>query len=161
MLRSSRISHSRAETNEKISRFGSLEVIRANWKENFDQTRRFIGGTIPLDRFKLIRERVYDFMERNTSLFEERARRGRIRDCHGDMHSGNIFVTNGIYIFDAIEFNERFRYSDVASEVAFLAMDLDLKGRTGLSNLFVEKYVKYSGDRELTRVLPFYKCYRA
>ena len=153
--------HSKAETNEKISKFGSLEVIKTNWKENFDQTREFIGRTISLDEFRLIQERVYDFMERNASLFEERVRRGRIRDCHGDMHSGNIFVTDGIYIFDAIEFNERFRYSDVASEVAFLAMDLDFKGRTDLSNFFVEKYVKYSGDRELTRVLPFYKCYRA
>ena len=153
--------HSKAETNERISKFGSLEVIKTNWKENFDQTREFIGRTISLDEFRLIQERVYDFMERNASLFEERVRRGRIRDCHGDMHSGNIFVTDGIYIFDAIEFNERFRYSDVASEVAFLAMDLDFKGRTDLSNLFVEKYVKYSGDRELTRVLPFYKCYRA
>ena len=85
----------------------------------------------------------------------------RVRDCHGDIHSGNIFVTDGIYIFDAVEFNERFRYSDVASDVAFLAMDLDFKKRTDLSNYFIERYVKYSGDQELTKLLPFYKCYRA
>jgi len=40
-------------------------------------------------------------------------------------------------------------------------MDLDFKGRTDLSNFFVEKYVEYSGDQELTKLLPFYKCYRA
>ncbi|RJS85395.1 hypothetical protein CW702_01210, partial [Candidatus Bathyarchaeota archaeon] len=61
----------------------------------------------------------------------------------------------------AIEFNERFRYSDVASEVAFLAMDLEYKGRHDLSNIFVQKYIEYSGDHELTKLLPFYKCYRA
>jgi aminoglycoside phosphotransferase family enzyme len=94
-------------------------------------------------------------------FFQRRAEMGRVRDCHGDIHSGNIFVADRIYIFDAIEFNERFRYSDVASDVAFLAMDLDLKGRTDLSNFFVERYVEYSKDRELTKILPFYKCYRA
>ena len=153
--------HSKAETNERISRFGSLEIVRANWEENFDQTRSFIGKTISQDDFDFIQGKVYGFMERNAHLFERRVRNGRIRDCHGDMHSGNIFVTDRIYIFDAIEFNERFRYSDVASEMAFLAMDLDFKGRGDLSDFLIERYVEYSGDGGLRRVLPFYKCYRA
>jgi len=153
--------HSKAETNRRISKFGSLAIIETNWKENFEQTREFVDKTISVKDFKLICERIYDFMKRNVSFFEKRMAEGRVRDCHGDMHSGNIFVTDRIYIFDAIEFNERFRYSDVASDVAFLAMDLDFKQRTDLSNFFVERYVKYSGDQELTKLLPFYKCYRA
>jgi aminoglycoside phosphotransferase family enzyme len=153
--------HSKAETNRRISEFGSLAVIETNWKENFDQTEEFLGKTISTDDFKLIRERVEDFMKQNTALFEKRIAEHRVRDCHGDIHSGNIFAINGIYIFDAIEFNERFRYSDVAADVAFLAMDLDFKRRTDLSNFFTEKYVEYSGDQELTKLLPFYKCYRA
>ena len=153
--------HSKAETNERISEFGSLAIIETNWKENFEQTEEFIGKSISLKDFKQIQERVEDFLKRNTSLFEKRIADGRVRDCHGDIHSGNIFVAERVYIFDAIEFNERFRYSDVASDVAFLAMDLDFKERTDLSSFFIENYVKYSGDRELTELLPFYKCYRA
>jgi len=153
--------HSKAETNKKISEFGSLAIIETNWKENFNQTEEFVGNTISMKDFKLIRERINDFMRRNVSVFERRITEGRVRDCHGDIHSGNIFVTDGIYIFDAIEFNERFRYSDVAADVAFLVMDLDFKDRTDLSNFFVERYVEYSGDQELMRLLPFYKCYRA
>jgi aminoglycoside phosphotransferase family enzyme len=153
--------HSKAETNKRISEFGSLEVIEANWKENFDQTEDYIGKTIPEEEFKLILERVEDFIKKNASLFEKRIAEDRVRDCHGDIHSGNIFVTDKIYIFDAIEFNERFRYSDVAADVAFLAMDLDFRGQTDLSDFFVEKYIEYSGDQELTKLLPFYKCYRA
>jgi aminoglycoside phosphotransferase family enzyme len=153
--------HSKAETNRRISEFGSLAIIETNWKENFEQTEEFVGKTISTEDFKLIRERVEDFMKRNVSLFEKRMAEGRVRDCHGDIHSGNIFVTDGIYIFDAIEFNERFRYSDVAADVAFLAMDLDFRERTTLSNFFIERYVEYSGDQELTELLPFYKCYRA
>jgi uncharacterized protein len=153
--------HSKAETNKRISEFGSLVIIETNWKENFEQTWRFVGRTISMKDFKLVRERVDDFIKRTASFFQKRAEKGRIRDCHGDIHSGNIFVADRIYIFDAIEFNERFRYSDVASDIAFLAMDLDFKGRTDLSNFLVKRYVKYSGDRELTKILPFYKCYRA
>ena len=153
--------HSKAETNRRISEFGSLAIIETNWKENFEQTQEFVSKTISMKDFKFIRERIDYFMKRNVSFFEKRMAERRVRDCHGDIHSGNIFVTDRIYIFDAIEFNERFRYSDVASDIAFLAMDLDFKGRTDLSSFFVEKYVKYSGDQELTKLLPFYKCYRA
>jgi len=153
--------HSKAETNERISEFGSFDIIETNWEENFEQTRNSIGKTISIKNFKLIRERVDEFMGRAVPFFQIRVETGRVRDCHGDIHSGNIFVADRIYIFDAIEFNERFRYSDVASDVAFLAMDLDFRGRTDLSNFFVERYVEYSGDRELTKILPFYKCYRA
>ncbi len=100
-------------------------------------------------------------MERNRSLFESRIKNGKIRDCHGDLHSGNIFITDEICIFDAIEFNDRFRYSDVASDVAFLDMDLDFQQRPDLSAYFIERYMLYSKDQQLTKLLPFYKCYRA
>jgi aminoglycoside phosphotransferase family enzyme len=153
--------HSKAETNEKISEFGSVTIIETNWKENFEQTSRFIGKTISTKDFSLIREKVSNFMKNTASFFQSRANKGRVKDCHGDIHSDNIFIADRIYIFDAIEFNERFRYSDVASDVAFLAMDLDFKGRADLSDFFVKRYVGYSEDRGLVEVLPFYKCYRA
>jgi aminoglycoside phosphotransferase family enzyme len=153
--------HFKAETNAQISMFGSLATIRGNWNENYEQTREFLDKTISAEDFNFVLEKVDAFIARNVGLFEKRMADGRVKDCHGDIHSGNIFVTNGIYIFDAIEFNERFRYSDVTSDIAFLAMDLDYRGRTDLSNYFVEKYVQYSGDKELTKLLPFYKCYRA
>jgi aminoglycoside phosphotransferase family enzyme len=153
--------HSKAETKRRISEFGSLAVIETNWKENYDQTEEFIGKTISKEDFELIRNRVNNFMRRNAAVFEKRMTEGRVRDCHGDIHSGNIFITNGIYIFDAIEFNDRFRYSDVASDIAFLAMDLDYKKRDDLSDFLIKRYVEYSGDEELTKLLPFYKCYRA
>ena len=90
-----------------------------------------------------------------------RTAEGRVRDCHGDLHSGNIFVTDKICIFDAIEFNDRFRYSDVAADVAFLAMDLDYQKRSDLADYFITQYVAYSKDAQLKQMLPFYKCYRA
>ncbi|MBI2830571.1 MAG: AAA family ATPase, partial [Chloroflexi bacterium] len=82
-------------------------------------------------------------------------------DCHGDLHAAHICFTDGICIYDCIEFNDRFRYCDVASEVAFLAMDLDHYGRADLSRRFINAYIEGSQDKELKDLLSFYKCYRA
>ncbi len=153
--------HAKAETNPTINEIGSFATVKTNWDENFDQTQNVIGVTISQKDFEALESKIGKFMQQNRALFEKRIVEGKIRDCHGDIHSENIFITDKIYIFDAIEFNERFRYSDVAADVAFLAMDLDFKNRTDLSKYFIEKYVEYSGDRELLKLLPFYKCYRA
>ena len=153
--------HTKAETSKTISDFGSPEVIQKNWNENFEQSIEFVGKTIQESDFEFIRQRIIDFQERNRSLFEKRIKQGKIKDCHGDIHSGNIFVADKIYIFDAIEFNERFRYSDVASDIAFLAMDLDFKKRPDLADFLTKKYLKCSSDAGLLDLLSFYKCYRA
>ncbi|MGD9131418.1 MAG: hypothetical protein PVH73_07585 [Candidatus Bathyarchaeota archaeon] len=153
--------HLKAEKSKKIGEFGSLPMIEKNWRENFEQSEEFIGETISTESYRLIRERTEEFMKGNAAFFANRVAENRIRECHGDIHSGNIFVADRIYIFDAIEFNERFRFCDVASDIAFLAMDLDAKDRSDLSKFFVKRYTKYSGDRELEKLLDFYKCYRA
>jgi aminoglycoside phosphotransferase family enzyme len=106
--------------------------------------------------------RSAEFIAKNGDLLRQRIAEGRVKDCHGDLHSGNIFVPGrDIVIIDCIEFNREFRCVDVASEVAFMAMDLDAHGRENLSAVFVDEYVALSGDRELMRLLGFYKCYRA
>ncbi len=153
--------HAKAEASNQTSEYGSLAIIGTNWKENFEQTEEYVGKTITAEEFTLIRQNVNAFLKNNKVLFKKRVTEGKIRDCHGDIHSDNIFVADQIYIFDAIEFNERFRYCDVAADIAFLAMDLDFKKRTDLSDFLIEKYVAYSSDQELLQLLPFYKCYRA
>jgi aminoglycoside phosphotransferase family enzyme len=153
--------HGRAETNAAISAFGSLDTIKTNVTENFDQTEKSIGRTITPSGYNNIKAYAYSFMKNNANLFQERIDKGRIRDCHGDLHAAHVCFSNGLYIYDCIEFNDRFRYCDVASEIAFLAMDLDYYGYPVLSNMFVESYVKYTGDTGLFRLLAFYKCYRA
>jgi aminoglycoside phosphotransferase family enzyme len=153
--------HSKAETISRVSDFKLDPIVEQNWKENFDQTAEFTGQTISERDFRTIHERIEEFMKRNLPLFRKRVEEDRVRNCHGDIHSGNIFVTDRIYIFDAIEFNDRISISDVAADVGFLAMDLDFKERQDLSGFLVKRYVKYSGDQELTKLLPFYKCYRA
>lgn len=153
--------HQSAETNADISTFGNIDTIKQNTEENFSQTEKYIGKTISRKQYERIKDYTNRVLKDNTRLFPKRAADGRIRDCHGDLHSAHICFSDGICIYDCIEFNDRFRYCDVASEIAFLAMDLDHYGRTDLSRIFVSAYVDMSQDREIKELLNFYKCYRA
>jgi aminoglycoside phosphotransferase family enzyme len=149
-------------SDAKARAFGSLEVIGTNIRENFDQTRHYIGGPISKEAFASIERWSLSFMEKNGALFAQRMIQGWIKDCHGDLHLQHICAEGEqIYIFDCIEFNERFRFGDVASDVGFLAMDLDFNGHADLARIFVDAYVEASGDTTVAGVLPFYKVYRA
>lgn len=153
--------HTAAETNPVIRSFGSLETIRINTDENFYQTESYIGRTINLRQYRLIKDYTQRFLQDYSMLFRGRVESDRIRDCHGDLHAQHICFNNGICIFDCIEFNDRFRYSDVASDIAFLAMDLDHFGRADISRRLSREYAEKSRDRRLKDLLKFYKCYRA
>ena len=86
-----------------------------------------------------------------------------IKECHGDLHSGNIFVlpNEKIYIFDAIEFNKEFTYIDVYADITFLLMDLEFHNCYDFSEHLLKKYLSASNDEYLPDLLNFYKCYRA
>lgn len=154
--------YSKTQTHSDPYSMGSIETVKFNWRENFKQARPFLGKTIGQEAFETIERKVSEFMEKNSELFSKRLREGKIKWCHGDLHSGNIFVVDDkIYIFDAIEFNERFACSDVVSDIAFLSMDLDFRHKKFLSGYFIKKYIEKSGDSEILKLLNFYKCYRA
>ena len=141
--------------------FGDLDTVRLNIEENFTQTEKYISETISAETFQRIKEYTTSFMKANAALFAKRVQEGKVKDCHGDLHAAHICFGNDICIFDCIDFNERFRYCDISSEIAFLAMDLDFHGSSDLARDFVDAYVELSGDGELMQLLDFYKCYRA
>ena len=143
-----------------IREFGKATSVAVNVLENFEQTENFVDqGAITREQFDAIVSYSKEFLS-DEDRFQARIDAGKIRDCHGDMHSANICLSDPVYIFDCIEFNERFRYTDVAADVAFLAMDLDFHGETELSNYFIEQFAAKSADPELMDMLNFYKCYR-
>ena len=154
--------HSSALTSPYISEFGSLEQIQFNWRENFDQTLPFRASTLPSDVSETIRTYIETFTNEHRALFYERIKNGYIRDCDGDIHLGNICLLNSTaYIFDCIEFNERFRFSDTAADIAFFLMDLDFHRRPDLADAALSTYIAASADINLAKLITFYKVYRA
>ena len=154
--------HNSAETSPEIEKYGQIETIKFNTDENFMQTEKYIGKTITREQFERLKEYTDNFYRTKAELIDRRIKDGRIRDCHGDLHMEHVCITDeDIIIFDCIEFNKRFRYSDTAADIAFLAMDLDYYGRRDYSDKLMEFYVEHSGDREVMEMLTFYKIYRA
>ena len=95
-------------------------------------------------------------------VFTQRKRQGHVRECHGDLHLGNLALIDGnVIAFDALEFNPGLRWIDTASDLGFLVMDLEEKGRTDLSRRFLSLYLEQCGDWGALSVLPYYQSYRA
>lgn len=153
--------YEKAERGGEIDSFGSAKGVAVNVLENFEQTEGFIDqGGLSREQFDTISAYAKEFLTRE-NLFNDRIALGKIRDCHGDLYSANICLDEKVHIYDCIEFNQRFRYCDVAADVAFLAMDLDFHGLDKLSDYFITRFCAASGDESLKEMLNFYKCYRA
>lgn len=154
--------HRTALMSPAIADYGRLERIMFNWQENFEQIIPFENLTLPAHERELIRSWVATFAAEHGNIFQQRVDDGFIRECDGDIHLENICLDDGaVYIFDCIEFNERFRCCDTAADIAFLLMDLDYHGRHDLSDDVIDEYVSRTGDRGLLALVDFYKIYRA
>jgi aminoglycoside phosphotransferase family enzyme/predicted kinase len=163
--------HKTAHTGEHIADFGSPDVIREICEDNFVRMKPYIGRTLDHATYDHIVAYVRQFLDVRTPLFASRVRGGYIRDCHGDFRLEHVYILDNtsdpphsrtrLAILDRVEFNERFRYGDVASEIAFLAMELDSAGRSDLLQHFVDAYIAATGDSTLCELLAFYLCYRA
>lgn len=154
----------KAEGGEDVRRLGGIETIIQNTEENFEQTLPFVGDIIDKDTYEQITRYTRAFIDKGRYILKKRVDGGWIREGHGDLYSANICFDrekNEVYIFDCIEFNERFRCGDTASDAAFLAMDLDYHGLPHLANRFARAFSEKTGDKGLFEVLDFYKCYRA
>jgi len=150
------------EDGADIASWGTIEKIKKNTDENFEQTQSVINIILSRTAFESIRYFTNRFYELYADLFEERVKQGWIKNCHGDLHLEHIHLQpKNICIFDRIEFNERFRFIDVASDIAFLAMDLDYNGRQDLSCFFSDSMGQELKDVGLKKLLDFYKSYRA
>jgi uncharacterized protein len=153
--------HRQADAGPAVRAYGDPAAILQVVENNYRDMRPFRDVTISSADDDAIQEFSRTFLQRHEVLLRARQDEQRIRDCHGDLHSEHICCGDRLTIFDCIEFNEAFRYCDVASEIAFLAMDLDYHGQPELTAHLVSRYVAYTGDPDLPRLLPFYQCHRA
>lgn len=154
--------HRQAETSDAITAYGSPEAIARQVRENFAQTEAYHRRTVLPYKWHELRDWSERFLREQEPLLRRRMAEGRIRDCHGDLHTAQVFFTpEGIRIIDCIEFSDAYRCCDIASDIAFLAMDLDAHGRHDLARVLVDTWVAATEDEEARQVLDFYQTYRA
>ncbi len=154
--------HGRIEVDADPGGFGTPEAIRRPMQANFDGLRQRTDNQQLARRLADLRDWSEREFNRRQPVFARRKADGLVRECHGDMHLGNIILWNdALFIFDAIEFNENLRWIDVLSETAFLAMDLEDRGRADFARRALNHYLEITGDYTGTPVLRHYLAYRA
>jgi aminoglycoside phosphotransferase family enzyme/predicted kinase len=153
--------HAAADTGGRIDEMGRPEVVRRNWDENFAQMNQVAPDLWPPEARRALQHYGQAFFEREAARLEARVTQGHIRDCHGDLQAQHVCGVDPIQIFDCIEFNSRFRFGDTAGEIAFLAMDFERLGASGLAVEFINAYLEESGDYGAVPLLDFYRAYRA
>jgi aminoglycoside phosphotransferase family enzyme len=153
--------HANTETDSEIEEFGKPFRFKVNTDENFDQVEKYLGITIDREVFECLKLWTSDFYSLNSELFARRIKSGRIRDCHGDLHMEHVCFTTPPVVIDCIEFNERFRFSDTISDIAFLLMDLEFHGGREHADELWRIYKGLAGEEDVEDLLTFYKVYRA
>jgi len=155
--------HAAVDRAPNDSHYGEPELVLARCLANFEQ----LDAGLPADAAERshlddLRTWTHAEWERLRPTLAARRRQGFVRECHGDLHLGNIaWVDDAPLIFDAIEFSPDLRYIDTASECAFLMMDLSHRGRSDLAWRFYNEYLEPGGDYAGLSVLRFYLVYRA
>ncbi|MBB5273665.1 AAA family ATPase [Quisquiliibacterium transsilvanicum] len=154
--------HSAADRDPPDSGWGSPEQVLAHWIGNFEVLAR--TGMAAAERVRL--EALEGWMraqhERLAPLIASRRAEGFVRECHGDLHLGNVVLIEGHPVpFDALEFDPGLRWTDVVAEVAFTMMDLERLGHPGLARRFLDAWLERSGDFAGLALLPAMLAYRA
>jgi hypothetical protein len=142
--------------------FGRPDVILRVALDNFAQIRPLTTDAVERDELDRLRDWTGREHAARATAFRGRLEHGFVRECHGDLHLGNIARIDGeLTVFDCIEFNDTMRWIDVMSEVAFTVMDLQDRGRPDLAHRFLNAYLEITGDYPGLPVLRFYLVYRA
>jgi aminoglycoside phosphotransferase family enzyme/predicted kinase len=154
--------HRRLEPAEYTSSYGEPDRIWRAIEECFEEIS-FDALPLPVRNYlEEIKKWIHLEWVRLRPVFGQRKSSGHIRECHGDLHSGNIALfKDQLCVFDALEFQPRLRWIDVMSEVAFLVMDLESKDRVDLAYGFLNRYLEETGDYAGMTTFRLYEVYRA
>lgn len=151
-----------AATSKEIASYGSIDKVLKPALDNFKQIEPYIQDTITTPVLKTLRSYTQSFIKNHASVFEQRIKDHRIRDCHGDLRLDHIHIKNNkICIYDCIEFNQEFRYIDIASDLAFFCVSLEADGFFAYSRIFARHMADLLQDKSFFKVFNFYKVYRA
>lgn len=144
------------------ARHGAAYAVRAPVMDNFTSLEELDHDPADARVLRSLRAWVEPEFERLAGTFDRRYADGFVRECHGDLHLGNIFMEDGrAVLFDCIEFNPDLRHIDVASDIAFTVMDLANVGLPEYSRRLLNEYLARTGDYGSVQVMDWYLVYRA
>jgi hypothetical protein len=154
--------HQNAAVAPKDSAWATPEALRAGAAAVLDAIGRLVSTDEERHAIDTLRRWDGEQERKWRDTLLKRKEQGFIRECHGDLHAGNILTINGrIEVFDCIEFNESLRWIDVINEIAFACMDLEFRQRADLAARLANGYLEATGDYGGLAVLRYYEVRRA
>lgn len=154
--------HRQAAVAPGDSPYGRPEQLRAPMTDNLRELGRMCHGDEEQAALAALRDWEARCFVALQSVFAERRADGHVREVHGDLHLGNVTQHEGrTLLFDGLEFDAALRWTDVVSDVAFLAMDLQAHHLAPLAHRFVNACIERSGDLQGLQVLRYYQVHRA
>ncbi|MBM4208241.1 MAG: aminoglycoside phosphotransferase [Gammaproteobacteria bacterium] len=154
--------HENVARSGKDEPYGDSVTIKEWFEENFAQIIPRIINDSDKQQLNRLQQWGENQWRINSNLMTRRKQQGYIRECHGDLHLGNITMINRVATpFDCIEFNPNIRWIDTINELAFLLMDLIRYGYDRLAYRLLNQYLQLTGDYESVALLPYYLVYRA
>ncbi len=141
----------------------NFDTVAYNARENFEQTEKYVGSLIDTDSYNFIKKESRLFLDNHKELFNDRYINGFVKNGHGDLRLDHIYFNDDgtIGLIDCIEFNKRFRFNDIVSELAFLSMELDLSKNIPTSDAFSKGFLGELNDPNSLLLLNYYKSYLA
>jgi len=173
---------SRAARGRTIDRYGAPRQVERLVLGNLRECRPFVGRLLSPADWRAIEAAYRQYLALHEPLLSSRRREGRIIDGHGDLRCENICMwspsaqprddilseaegrvegTEGVSIFDCVEFEPAFRCGDIVNDFSFLLMDLEFRGRRDLAQALIARYRRRLSDPTFEQVLPFYQCHRS
>ncbi len=144
------------------SPWGEPDNLHAPVADNFIHIRPLLREASDLAQLDQLEQWAHTTFQRLIPQLAQRKAEGFVRECHGDIYLDNVTLIDGqVTLFDGIEFNEAFRWTDVMGDVAFMVMDLEDRGLTQLAQRFLNGYLEHTGDYAGLALLDYYKAYRA
>ncbi|MDI1277910.1 bifunctional aminoglycoside phosphotransferase/ATP-binding protein [Methylobacter sp.] len=154
--------HETSEQTDENSPYGDSANINHWFVENFDHIRPLLVDDDQKQQLQRIQQWGDSEWRKQAGLMQLRRQQGSVRECHGDLHLGNMTLINDkVTLFDCIEFNPMLRWVDVISEVAFLFIDLLHFGYDRHAYRFLNRYLQHTGDYQGLALLRYYLVYRA
>ncbi len=154
--------HQDASVAGKDTEFGSAQLVFSPMQDNFAHLNQHFKDEVLAEKLLYLSSWSDNEFKQLEDLLVQRKMQGFIRECHGDLHLGNITWFEGrITFFDCIEFEPKFRWIDTVNELAFLLMDFEYQGGYQQANWTLNTYLTHTGDYAGLKLLNFYKVYRA
>jgi hypothetical protein len=154
--------HAAAAPAPSDSAYGRPETVHRVTMDNFSELRALKESTGWDAQLTTLASRITALHCDLRPLMTERRATGRVRECHGDLHCGNVVRWTGeLTPFDGIEFDPALRFIDVTNDIAFLTMDLAERGRLDLRRAVLQAWAETLGDWTGLPLLPYYEAYRA